>query len=62
MELTNYQIGYAAIFYSQHHEHIRKLIKQDVPAYPPTDAEDKRKPALWKANHWKWFLEKYPIV
>lgn len=56
MELTNKQYKTAAIFYGKHKDHVDKLIINIKNPYPPTLAEDKNNPALWKANHWKWFL------
>lgn len=62
MQITNKQFGKAAIFYAKHMAHVKDLIKQDIPSYPPTTAVDKNNPAIWKANHWKWFLDTYKLV
>lgn len=51
------QILRAAQWYQDHKTHVDELVKTVSIAYPPTDNEDKANPALWKAAHWKWFLE-----
>jgi hypothetical protein len=60
--LSDYQIDKAAIFYAKHTDYVNKLIQQDVPAYPPTNRYDKLEPAVWKANHWKWYIHTFKLV
>lgn len=59
MQLTNKQYKTAVIFYGKHRNHIDKLVNETKDQYPPTLAEDKNDPTLWKANHWRWFLTTY---
>ena len=59
--LSDYQIGKAAIYYAKYKDTIDKWVKLDVPAYPPTNRYDKLEPAVWKANHWKWYLETFKL-
>lgn len=56
--LTTEQLTKASEWYKAHKEHVDKLVKDIKNPYPPTDTEDKNSPALWKANHWAWFLNK----
>lgn len=55
--LTGKQITEARRFYSQHKAHVNRLLEKVESGYPPTLAEDKNSPALWKAAHWMWFFE-----
>ena len=46
----------ATHWYLEHCTHVDKLIKTTDKAYPPSNNEDARDPRLWKAEHWKWFV------
>jgi hypothetical protein len=59
--LSDYQIGKAAVWYGKNKAHVDKLVQQDIPAYPPTNRYDKLDPAVWKANHWKWYLNTFKL-
>ncbi len=43
-------------WYDSHKDHVNNLVKETRNYYPPTETEDINNPALWKANHWGWFL------
>lgn len=36
--------------------HVDNIVRHAEKAYPPTLAEDKSYCMIWKAEHWKWFL------
>ena len=55
-KLSKQQINKAIEWYVSHEEHINRLVKGVLRTYPPTDSEDRNNPALWKAEHWLWFL------
>jgi hypothetical protein len=55
-KLSKNQIDKAKKWYVDHKEHVDKLFNILGKMYPPTEIEDKNNPALWKAEHWKWFL------
>ena len=46
-------IDRARAWYSDHQEHVDRLINQQ--AYEP-EGSDRIRPELWKAAHWAWFL------
>lgn len=46
----------AQTWYDSHKDHVDRLVQSATGAYPPTLAEDCRRPELWKAEHWNWFL------
>ena len=57
--LTNSQKEKARKWYIDHYQHVNKLLdNMDDKSikFPPTDAEDKQRPELWKPAHWNWFL------
>lgn len=54
--LTEGQRQKALEFYGGYRDRIDTLVEDTEPAYAPTLLEDKNRPALWKAEHWKWFL------
>jgi len=41
---------------NDHDDHVQALIKNAKSSYPPTLSEDINNPALWKAEHWLWFI------
>lgn len=41
---------------NQHDDHVQALIKAAKIPYPPSLSEDKNNPALWKGEHWLWFV------
>jgi|GEM_PF-2098420 len=51
----------ASIWYSLHKDHVDKLVSNAKTGYPPTDSLDIKNPNLWKAGHWKWYLDN-PIL
>jgi len=53
--LTTEQVERAKAWMLQHYHHVLFLVKSAEHSYAPTDAEDKRRPELWKADHWHWF-------
>lgn len=57
--LNRNQIDNAVLWYSDHTNHIKSLIKDTKLSYSPSDNEDKNNPNLWKPQHWKWFVETY---
>lgn len=54
--LSDSQIDGAFNAYNKHKIHIDNIVSYATKAYPPTLAEDKSYPMIWKAEHWKWFL------
>lgn len=54
--LSQSQIASAINFYKNHQMHIDNIVAYAEKAYPPTLAEDKSYCMIWKAEHWKWFL------
>lgn len=45
----------ALAWYAEHKSHVDDLVKETQYIYGPSD-EDAGSPELWKAAHWKWFL------
>ena len=44
------------IWLKEHRKHVYNMVFNSEKEYPPSDNEDKNNPALWKPEHWKWFL------
>ena len=57
--LSNEQLERADMWYCLHKNHVNKLYHLADNSFPPTLTEDKNNPALWKAGHWKWYLDNY---
>lgn len=57
--LTFPQAWAAKDWMKRHLLHIFNLTKDLEEGYPPTLQEDKDNPAIWKAEHWFWFLENF---
>lgn len=57
--LSDEQIERADMWYCLHKNHVNKLYHLADNSFPPTLIEDKNNPALWKAGHWKWYLDNY---
>jgi hypothetical protein len=53
------QLERADMWYCLHKNHVNKLYRLADNPFPPTQHEDKNNPALWKAGHWKWYLDNY---
>lgn len=53
------QLESADIWYCVHKNHVNKLYHLAESSFPPTLNEDKNNPALWKAGHWKWYLDNH---
>jgi len=53
------QLERADMWYCLHKNHVNKLYHLAENAFPPTLNEDKNNPTLWKAGHWKWYLDNY---
>ena len=53
------QLESADMWYCLHKNHVNKLYYLADKSFPPTLTEDKNNPALWKAAHWKWYLDNY---
>ena len=49
----------ADMWYCLHKNHVNKLFNSTKTEYPPTELEDIKNPNLWKAEHWRWFLNNY---
>ena len=49
----------ADMWYCLHKNHVNKLFNSAKTEYPPTELEDIKNPNLWKAEHWRWFLNNY---
>jgi hypothetical protein len=49
----------ADMWYCLHKNHVNKLFNSAKNEYPPTELEDIKNPNLWKAEHWRWFLNNY---
>ena len=49
----------ADMWYCLHKNHVNKLFNSTKTEYPPTELEDIKNPNLWKAAHWRWFLNNY---
>ena len=49
----------ADMWYCLHKNHVNKLFNSTKIEYPPTELEDIKNPNLWKAEHWRWFLNNY---
>jgi hypothetical protein len=55
---TSKEISKARKFYNEHWVYVDKLLNTaKLIGYPPSLAEDIRNPALWKAEHWRWFMD-----
>ena len=57
--LTFEQAWNAKDWMKRHLLHIFDLIKDLDEVYPPTLKEDKNNAALWKGEHWFWFINYY---
>lgn len=57
--LSDEQLERADMWYCLHKNHVNKLYHLAENSFPPTLNEDKNNPALWKAGHWKWYLDNY---
>lgn len=58
MAMTKYDwAAKAGLWYKDHKAYVDRLLKSTHNLYPPTGS-DLYEPALWKAAHWAWFLEK----
>ncbi len=55
--LSDNQIDKAYIYYKKHKEHVDNIVKICKNKFEPSQIEDKNNPYIWKAEHWKWFLE-----
>jgi hypothetical protein len=44
------------LWFNDHREHVNRLLRKAEVAYEPTGS-DVLNPALWKAEHWKWFFQ-----
>jgi len=53
------QLEKADMWYCLHKNHVNKLYHLAENSLPPTLNEDKNNPSLWKAGHWKWYLDNY---
>ena len=49
----------AYMWYCLHKNHVNKLFNSTKTEYPPTELEDIKNPNLWKAEHWRWFVNNY---
>lgn len=49
----------ADMWYCLHKNQVNKLFNSTKTEYPPTELEDIKNPNLWKAEHWRWFLNNY---
>lgn len=54
--LTQDQITKARIWWGEHKSHVWNITREIETTYPPTDLEDRNNPALWKPEHWGWFI------
>jgi hypothetical protein len=57
--LTFEQAWRAKDWMKKHLFHVFNLIKNLESGYAPTLQEDKNNPALWKPQHWIWFIQEY---
>jgi hypothetical protein len=57
--LSDEQLERADMWYCLHKNYVNKLYHLAENSFPPTLNEDKNNPALWKAGHWKWYLDNY---
>lgn len=57
--LTVKQLEKADMWYCLHKNHVNKLYHLADCSFPPSLNEDKNNPTLWKAGHWKWYLDNY---
>lgn len=55
--LTFSQVQKAFDWYEKHEDNVLALYNFCSNSYPPT--EDKNNPSIWKAEHWRWFLDNY---
>jgi hypothetical protein len=53
------QLERADMWYCLHKNHVNKLYHLAESSFSPTLNEDKNNPTLWKAGHWKWYLDNY---
>ena len=53
------QLERADMWYCLHKNYVNKLYHLAESGFPPTLNEDKNNPNLWKAGHWKWYLDNY---
>ncbi len=53
------QLESADIWYCVHKNHVNKLYHLAESSFPPTLNKEKNNPAIWKAGHWKWYLDNY---
>lgn len=58
-DLSIEQLERADMWYCLHKNHVNKLYHLADNSFPPKLTEDKNNPALWKAGHWKWYLDNY---
>ena len=56
MYLSKEQAIKAKEWYTSHKRHVDTIIKDVKKSYAPTLSEDKNNPALWKAEHWRFFF------
>lgn len=47
-------------WYAKHKLHVDQLVKNEKREYPMSGS-DIRRPELWKAPAWKWFLSRFGL-
>ncbi len=57
--LSDEQLERADMWYCLHKNHVNKLYHLAEKSFAPTLNEDKNNPSLWRAGHWKWYLDNY---
>ena len=57
-EYTDDDIRRAFDWYSEHKDHVDRLMKGEKHLFPMSGS-DISHPELWKAGAWKWFFELY---
>jgi hypothetical protein len=50
------ELGTAWKYYRDNREHVLRIAKLALFAYPPTVA-NARWPQLWRSEHWRWFVD-----
>jgi len=59
--LTHDQIVKAEEWLRIHRKHVCNIVMLVNKNFPPTLSEDKNNPNLWKAGHWRWYLDETKI-
>jgi len=47
----------AEVWFQEHTDHVQRVLADNAGAYPPS-GRDCLRPERWKAEHWRWYLQR----